>query len=193
MKKGQKHRKQLQNSQNKQLNQIIFLFLRYIVILIAGLGSLFIFYKLFTIPTVKLSYLILKLFSASTATYSNIILFKSGIIELVPACIAGSAYYLLFILCLSVPSIKLLKRLLILVLAFSLFLVLNTFRIVLLALVSNTFYFNTLHLIFWYAISTLFVIAVWILVVKLFNIKTIPFYSDLKFLINSIKKTKRKS
>ena len=39
--------------------------------------------------------------------------------------------------------------------------------------------FDITHKIFWYSLSILFVVGIWFLEVKLFKIKSIPFYSDI--------------
>jgi len=69
-----------------------------------------------------------------------------------------------------------------------LFLALNVLRIVLFAsLYVNSFkYFDFTHKIFWYAFSTLFVVLIWFFVVRFYNVKDIPIYSDLKYLIRKI-------
>ena len=106
-------------------------------------------------------------------------------IEIIKACVAGSAYYLLFILNVSVPKIKFKKRIKMLLFSFAFFLILNIIRIFALALmfVSGTSSFESLHKIFWYAGATIFVVLIWFVEVKLFKIKEIPIYSDFRCLI----------
>ena len=72
-----------------------------------------------------------------------------------------------------------------------LILLMNIFRIDILILSSVKFgkvWFDAIHMIFWKFLSTLYVAFVWIFLVKKFKIKTIPIYSDIKYLINKIKK-----
>ncbi|MBC8435105.1 pacearchaeosortase, partial [archaeon] len=90
--------------------KIYSVFNRYILIFILGLSDLVLFYFLFTKPTVLVSNFLLNLVSP-TILFGNTILFKEVLIELVKACIAGSAYYLLIILALAVPNIKVTRRL----------------------------------------------------------------------------------
>jgi hypothetical protein len=158
--------------------------LRYLLIVIAGLNGLYIFYAVFTPLTLN----ILSLFFQVNG---NIISTSSAVVELVPACIAGSAYYLLFILLFATPNIGFEKRLRALVFLFASFLVLNSLRIILLVSVSGMAYFNEVHLLFWYLVSTLFVVGLWIAAIKVFRIKDVPFYADMALLFGMAKKSKR--
>lgn len=171
----------------KQQKVLVSLFVRYILILIAGAGNLFIFYKTLTPATINVIAGVLRLFT-ETAVLGNFIIMPGLVIEIIPACVAGSAYYLLFILTLSVPKIKISKRIKILAFNFVLLFVLNIFRILILSLTSKTIYFNATHLIFWYLISTIFVVGIWIASVKVFKIKSIPVYDDFRFLWGLVKK-----
>ncbi len=164
-------------------NKIHYIFFRYFISIIAYLGNLKLFYFIFTPLTIYFSYFLLSLFFDTSLINSTINI--NGLeITLINACIAGSAYYLLFIFNLSTPNIKIEKRLLSLVFSFSLLLIFNVFRIFFLAIlfIQNCFYFNIVHSIFWHLISGLLVILIWFFQIYIFKIKTIPFYSDLKFL-----------
>jgi len=110
---------------------------------------------------------------------------------LIRACIAGSAYFLLFILNLSVPM-KLKKRIYSLAFSFFIFLAINIIRIFIfsLLLIDNFRYFDITHKIFWFALSGIIVFLVWILTIRVFKIKDIPFYTDIKYLYKLAKKKK---
>ncbi|MEI6058329.1 MAG: pacearchaeosortase [archaeon] len=166
--------------------KLISITLRYSILILFGLGDLFIFYKLFTPLTIYLVSSFLSLLYPIAIT-NNTILFNTIIIELIPACIAGSAYYLLLILNLSTPNIKIIRRLGAIALSMALLLVLNSSRIIFLSVISNSYYFNQIHMIFWYFITTLFVILIWIFTIKIFKIKSVPFYSDIKSFYDIIK------
>ena len=73
--------------------------------------------------------------------------------------------------------------------AFASLLILNILRILILSFItlSKPSLFNTTHEVFWYGISTLSVVGIWFAEVKLFKIKQIPFYSDIKFVFSKIK------
>jgi exosortase/archaeosortase family protein len=110
-------------------------------------------------------------------------------IGLIDACIAGSAFYLLLILNLSTPKIKIKQRIFILLFDYFIFLVLNILRIFLLSilLINSSQIFYIVHLVFWYVISVILVLLIWIITVKLFKIKEAPFFSDIKELILYLK------
>ncbi len=164
--------------------------LRYAILILIAVPNLWLFYAVFTPLTVYPSYFISNLFMNVSLIGKNILLINNQIpIELIKACIAGSAYYLLLILNLSIPDIKLKTRIFALLASFGALLVLNVARIVfLMGIYANGDpWFNITHIIFWYALSTIFVVGIWFAEVKLFKIKGIPFYSDIKFLARHIR------
>ncbi len=169
--------------------EIIGIFIRYLVILIAGLGNLYVFYKIFTPVTLNLVDFLLNLFG-STILIENIIIFERVIIELIPACVAGAGYYLLFILSMSVKDIKIDKRIILILCSFAGLLVLNVLRILFLISINSFIYFEEIHALFWYGLSTIFVVLIWVSLVRIFKIKSIPVYSDFKFLIGLMRKSK---
>ena len=118
------------------------------------------------------------------------IIFSEGgiIIDLIPACIAGAAYYLLLILNLTTPM-KLNKRLRSMLFLFATFLILNIIRIVIFSvLLANGYsYFDLAHKITWYFTSTALVVLIWFSNVKLFKIKQIPVYTDFKIIYKKIR------
>ena len=166
----------------KKISDIIF---RYTILILVAVPNLWLFYTIFTPLTTYPVYWLLGLFYDTSLFNSNIILVNQFIsIELIAACIAGSAYYFLLILNLSTPNLKARKRIKILLLAFASFLFVNIIRIFILSLIaiSNSSFFDITHKIFWYSLSTIFVVAIWFVEVKIFKLKDIPFYSDIKFL-----------
>ena len=153
---------------------------RYLLLLLASLNSLWIFYIIFTPLTIQAAALLLKIFY-TTEVYKNIILLNyEVVIDMVRACIAGSAYYLLLILNLTTARIKLKKRIWIFLFDSSLFFLLNIARISLLAImqVNKIAAFDITHKLFWYGMSTIYVVLIWILTINIFKIKNIPVYSD---------------
>jgi exosortase/archaeosortase family protein len=117
----------------------------------------------------------------------HIIFVGRGVIEIVDACVAGSAYFLLLMLNLATPSIKIGKRISLLLSTFGMFLVLNLIRIFILSVMylEGSPIFDATHKAFWYLGSTVFVIFIWFLGVKIFRIDKVPFYDDLKFMYNN--------
>ncbi len=185
--------------------------LRYFLLLILGLGNLFIFYLIFTPLTVypvfwligssneatllqgtytSVCELLEGTFLESLACMNTTIFFKDYFASIIPACIAGSAYYLLLILNLSTPMglktrIKSLSFILIL------FLILNIARIFAFALIfASKHYeiFDIAHTASWYFGSTILVLVIWFSNVLIFKIREIPIYTDIKSILNQIKK-----
>ncbi|MAH49410.1 hypothetical protein CMI37_26545 [Candidatus Pacearchaeota archaeon] len=175
----------------KQVSQLTGLFIRYVIILVAGLGNLYILYKLLKPLTIHAVAALMSLFTHISIS-DNLIISERVIIEIIPACVAGSAYYLLLILVLATPKINLSKRIKILAFTFLALFILNIARIIILASTTSSTYFHATHLIFWYFISTIFVAGIWIASVRLFKIKSTPIYDDLKFLYKLIKSKKKK-
>ncbi|MCX6749697.1 MAG: pacearchaeosortase [Candidatus Pacearchaeota archaeon] len=164
---------------------VLGIIVRYAILILVAIPNLWLFYKVFTPLTVYPLYLLLSIFYDVSILNSTILLINQSIpIELIGACVAGSAYYLLLILNLSTREISLKKRIKMLLWAFGAFLVLNILRIFLLSLlvISNSKFLEITHKIFWYALSTIFVVAIWFAEAKAFKIKSIPFYSDIRFL-----------
>ena len=166
------------------------IFTRYFILLASSLGNLWIFYFLMTPLTVYASYFFLNFIFPSTLVGNTILItdFHTPI-EIVEACVAGAAYFLLFIFNLSVPNIKISKRVKMILFSFSALFLINLIRIVALSVlfVSNYDIFDITHKITWYAGSVIFVVAIWFLEVKVFEIKDIPFYSDIKSILKYIK------
>ncbi len=178
----------------KQARKFLDIAIRYLILIAIGMPNFWFFYLVFTPLTIYPVFFLLGLFFNATLSTNIILLDKSFSIELIKACIAGSAYYLLLILNLAIPM-KINKRLKLLLFSFSSLLVINILRIFLLSLlfVSGTSLFDITHEIFWYLGSIIFVIGIWFAGIKIFKIKEIPFYSDLKNagLLKQLKKTKK--
>lgn len=163
--------------------EIIPIFVRYFLIIVAATNGLWIFYKIFSPLTLYPVYWILSLFFQVAIFPKELLLLIDMSLEiwLVKACIAGAAYYLLFALNLSVPKIKPLKRAKMIAFSFSLLLIFNILRITLMSFLYyyGFAYADTIHLVFWYGLSIVAVVGIWFLEVKLFKISQIPVYSDL--------------
>lgn len=174
---------------------LLSIFLRYFAILFAGLNSLYFFYVLFT--PITLSFLEPTLKLLFEASLKGTTFYIQGFnIEIIKACIAGSAYYLLFALNLALPNIELKKRTKIVLFSFGAFLLANVLRITFLFYLISTYSFSVFditHKISWYSINILLVVGIWFLNVYLFKIKSIPFYSDFSYLLSLKKRKKSKS
>ena len=168
--------------------------IRYLILILIALPNLYLFYLIFTPLTIYPVYFLLNLFWEASLQ-ANTILINTFSIEVISACVAGSAYYLLLILNLSIPKIILKKRIKMILFAFSSLLILNILRIFILVslflMAPNLF--DITHKLFWYLISIIFVIGIWFIEVRIFKIKQIPAYSDIKFLTNQIRKSDYKT
>ena len=161
--------------------------IRYLILLIISFPNLFIFYFIFTPLTIYSVYFLLNLFF-DVSLQANTLFIGSFAIEIIGACVAGSAYYLLLILNLSTPEINLKTRIKTILFGFGSLLILNIFRIFFLVslLLIYPSAFDLTHKLFWYFISIIFVAGIWFAEIKLFRIKQIPVYSDVKFLLKDI-------
>tara|TARA_Y100000310_G_scaffold86397_1_gene83245 strand:+ start:5100 stop:5633 length:534 start_codon:yes stop_codon:yes gene_type:complete len=166
----------------------IFIILRYLILLGLSL-NLYLIYKIFTPLTISVVSFLLKLVYPVIVSGTKILINYVITIDIVPACVAGSAYLLLLILNLFV-EMRIRQRIYSILFSFALLFVFNVLRIFILSilLVNGFQYFELTHKLVWYVLSTIFVIGIWFLVVKLFSIKKIPIYSDVKYIIKSIKK-----
>lgn len=163
--------------------KILNLFARYIIVLSVALGNLFLFYKIFTKPTIYLSYLFLSFFK-ETIILENLIIFGGSLLNIANACIAGSAYYFLFILSMSIP-LNFSRRVKLILFSFFTFFIVNVLRIVLMAFLIESLYFQQIHFFLWHFFSTIFVVLIWLSAVKILKIKEIPFYTDYLSIKNS--------
>lgn len=167
----------------KYNRKLINIFLRYSIILIASFGNLSLFYFLFTKPTIFVSKAIFSILGETT-TIGSYIIFRKFVLEIAPACVAGAAYFFLFFLAFSFQYNSL-SRLKLIIYLWGTFFIVNVLRIVFLGLLLGTSFFNSIHLIFWEFLSTIFLILIWFSAVKLFKIREIPVYNDLLIVKNS--------
>jgi len=171
--------------------KILYIFFRYIFLILIALPNLFLFYFIFTPLTIYPVNFFLSLIYTSYIQGNSLTVNNIQII-LVDACIAGSAYYLLILLnfSLSMPCLKRIKTTL-----FSLliFLGINIIRIFIFTIlfIQNFKYFDLTHKLFWYLVSGIIVFFVWLLTIKTYHVKNIPFYTDLKFLYGLTKRKPR--
>lgn len=178
-------------------NSLKSIFVRYLILVLAALPGLGIFYFIFSPLTVYPVFGMLKLFfDASFCTSCgliNTILIDQFRIEIIGSCIAGSAYYFLLILNLATPNIKIKPRMKMLLGGFLIFLVMNILRIFFMSLmyINGAPLFDFAHKFIWYIGTTVFILGIWFAQVKIFKIKEIPFYSDVRFLYKGTKKKRK--
>ena len=170
---------------------IINLIMRYALAFLFSLGSFWIFYVVFTPLTFYPSALILKILYNATIEAPFILLGKYTVF-IDKACVAGSAYFLMFLINMATHGISWPKRIKIVLLNFGSLLILNILRIGFLAILLLTLpgLYDVTHFIFWHVISTVFVIAIWLFTSKAYKIYKIPFFSVWMIIKNMIKKKK---
>lgn len=158
------------------------LLIRYFLILLVALPNFYLFYKIFAPLTIYFSFGILSPFLKVTLE-NNFLIINNQTFEFVNACIAGSAYYLLFALNLSTPNIKLKKRIKLILLMFGSFFLINILRIFFLIFISFNYplYFDFIHKFLWYFASVFIVFGIWFFPTKYFRIKSFPFIDDFKY------------
>ncbi len=173
--------------------RVVDIFIRYLVMIVVAIPGLWIFYTIFTPLTVYPTYFLLNLFFNASLSGNIITISNTFPIEIVKACVAGSAYYLLLILNLATPNIVFKKRLKIILESFLALLIINLLRIFFLSIlyVSGSGLFDVTHKVFWYFANILFIVGIWFFMVKSFKLREIPFYSDIKFFFNLRKEAKK--
>ena len=168
--------------------QFFYIFFRYLFSLVIAL-NMNILYIIFS-PLTLYPVIFITSFFYESSIIGNTIIIGDISISLADACIAGSAYLLLLILNLSV-RMDCRKRVYSILFSMLAFLILNIARIILFTfLLLNSFaYFDITHKIFWYFVSSILVVLVWFLTIRIFKIKEIPFYTDLRLVY---KETRRR-
>jgi exosortase/archaeosortase family protein len=174
---------------NKQVLNLIF---RYFLLVLVAIPNLLLFYKIFTPLTSYTVFWILNSTYSAKLLSLNLIFFNGIYIELIPACIAGSAYYLLLVLNLTTPM-PLKKRIKSILFLFASFFAINVIRIVVFAtlIVGGFQYFDLTHNITWHAGSTILLVILWFINVKLFKIHNIPVYTDFGEMVAATRTVKK--
>jgi len=183
-KKREKNKPNKTKKADEKKQKFLDVVLRYTILVLIAFPNLYLFYLVFAPLTVYPVYFLLGLFVENISLIGRAIIIKGTeefAIEIINACIAGSAYYLLLILNLSTPKINFKKRISMISLSFAALLIINILRIFSLSLVflSGYSFFDLAHRLFWYAGSIIFVVGIWFAEVRFFKIRAIPFYSDI--------------
>jgi len=158
--------------------------IRYLLALLVAFSNN-IFYFIFSPLTLYFSFFILNIFYDITIVNSSIV-FSDITFNFIPACTAATAYLLITELILLTQGIKIKKAIKMWLIGISSIYLMNIARIIILIQIYLRFgenYFNTVHMLFWHILSTLFVALVWIFLIEKYKVKRIPIYSDIKYLI----------
>jgi exosortase/archaeosortase family protein len=167
-----------------------FIFLRYLSVILLGLGNLFLIYWIFTPLTVGVLYGILSLFGNANLI-GSIISFNGNFIEIIPSCVAGAAYYLLFSLAM-LTRMDFKTRIKTILFSVLLFFSFNIVRLLVLVSIIKTPSFEAIHWLSWNILSTILVVFTWILTVKKYKISGFPVCSDIKNVGKALKRKKSK-
>lgn len=154
-------------------------------------------YLIFFIPTIYLSYIILKLIGYNIFVDLSSKLLSVGNLKLnfIAACVATSAYQLLAILILLTKDLSFSKMLKMFLVGSLILLLVNVARIVFLSTIFINYgyeLFDKFHILLWRGAASFIVFFIWIALIKIFKIKTIPIISDVTYLYKLIKKHKKK-
>ena len=157
---------------------------RYILIIIFAWGPFAILYYLLTIPTIEVLTFVLKYFY-EIVRVGNLVYVDGFIVEVALRCVSATAYFLLLFLVLSTAQLTVTKRLKALIIGFSTLFILNIGRMFFLIFILSNFgkyIFSIAHFMLEYFFSIYLVIGIWLGIVWVLKIKTIPIYSDVKAL-----------
>jgi len=142
-----------------------------------------IFYLLLLKPTLYAASIFLGGYNPIILEDSLVI--NNAVLKFIPACIASLAYLLLLLLILTTKDIEIRKRIRLFFIGSSIIFMANIIRIDALIYVYFEYgneMFNMLHLFIWDLLSSVFVAFLWIALVKIYGIKSMPVYDDLKTL-----------
>lgn len=125
------------------------------------------------------------------AVVGDALVINDVLLRFIPACVASLAYVLLLILVLMTKDIGLRRGARMFLVGSLAIFAANIARIDLLIYVYLEYgsdLFSKIHLFLWDVVSSLFVAALWIIMVHAYKIKSIPVYSDAMFLYRKIKR-----
>jgi len=137
--------------------------------------------------TTYLSFIVLKILQYNPTLIGNSISVNNITFSFISACVALPAYYLLLILLLTTKDLNVKSSIKLFFIGSLLILAMNIIRIDLLIAAFTSFgkqWFDKLHIIFWKFVSGVYVAIIWIFLTKKYKIKSMPVYTDLKYLYN---------
>lgn len=166
-----------------QKERIYSILIRYFLIILISFFTPEIFYLIFTPLTIYPVYFLFSIFF-ETSLQGDFIIINNLHLEIIEACIAGSAYYLLLILNLSIPNLKTKKRIKLILLSTLALLLFNILRIFIFGVLVyfNKPLFFLMHMFAWYFVSIIVILAIWFGEIYYYKIKEVPFYEDIKWI-----------
>lgn len=164
----------------------VYSFLLRVVLCFVPLG---LFNALLVPLTLYVSYWLL--IPAGASLVSDVIFVGGYSFEIVGACVASLGFYLIWVLMLLTKDVSLKKRIGLFLGGSVLLFIMNVIRIVVLVAIALNYgmdTFNSVHLIFWYIVSGVYVAFIWVVMVSALRVKSIPVVDDVKKLIRIIRK-----
>jgi exosortase/archaeosortase family protein len=170
----------------KNANYYSDLFIRLFAILLVTI-NFNLFYVVLAPITLYLSYFIINIFYDAVIIGHSIGVSGFGF-NIIDACVAGAAYYLLFFLTIGLKDSSWTKRAKMFFSGALILLVVNVLRIFTLVFLNLEFgrsYFEAVHLLFWNFMSGIFIFLIWLFLIKKFKVDGIPFLLDIKYLFEN--------
>ena len=170
----------------KQMNYYASLGLRLLTPLIITYSVL---EKIFYPLTIYIPYYILNLLKVKTFIFQPYLITSSSYIRVSDACAVISAYFLLLILVIITKDISLKKRIKIFMFGSIIILTINLARILSLIYILENYGFNAFqqtHDFLWLILGSVLVAFTWIFLIKHYKVKSIPIYSDIKYLLKQV-------
>ena len=172
--------------------RILDILVRYFLIIIS-VFVLPLFYAPLKFLTIYSLYFIMQFFYKITVDGNVLSFLISGKVlnvEIIDACVAGSAFFLLLILNLATRSITFIKRIYLFFLDIFLLFLANIIRLIIIIplYLNGSAFFPIAHKIFWYELSVIFVILIWLFGTWVFRIREVPVYSDVLLVLRKRKK-----
>lgn len=143
--------------------------------------------KVFFFLTIHTSYYLLNLIKIKTILISPYLITFSNYIRFSSACAIISAYFFLLLLIILTKDISFKKRIKMFLLGSLMMFLINIARIIVLILILERNGFNAFqqaHDIIWMIMGSVLVALIWIFLIKVYHVKSIPIYSDIKYLLN---------
>ena len=135
----------------KDNKSLAYIFFRYTALALLAIGNLKLFYIVFTPLTIYPVYFVLKIMYNCILIGTDTIFIKGYYAQIIPACVAGAAYYFLLILNLTTPM-PIRKRIYSILFFFAGFLAVNILRIIVFSnlMFKGYQYFDLTHKLTWY-------------------------------------------
>lgn len=143
-------------------------------------------------PTVYVSYVPIKLLGYGISINGDLISIGGHSLKFIEACTATSAYYLLAVLILLTKDVGLKKSIKMFAAGTALIFLMNVLRVdisLVILMERGVNLFKTIHVFFWEVVSSVYVAAVWVFLVRKYKIKSMPVISDAKELYKKARRT----